>query len=322
MTALSALPALDQTAYRALLRTPQLTGEELAARLHVPPPELADVVARLSSAGLLRRTRAGWRPVRPDRALGPELDAAEAEVERRRQDVVEARRELTSLVEDYLTGRERGGGDVEVEVLQGIGAIRARVDQLMAGVRAELLTFSSDLAEVDAEGIESWRAHDMPLLARGVVSRSVQPPEIREHPLIWAYAEETWRAGEQVRIADRLPPRMVVRDREVAILPLDPHDPRSGVLVVWSQSLVVALVALFEEVWARARPAFGPTAPEHRHDARLLGLLATGAKDETIARNLGKGLRTVRREVAALLEDLGATTRFEAGVAAAHRGWL
>ena len=41
-----------------------------------------------------------------------------------------------------------------------------------------------------------------------------------------------------------------------------------------------------------------------------------------VARNLGLSLRTVRRRIAALMNDLGVDTRFQAGVEAARRGWL
>lgn len=54
----------------------------------------------------------------------------------------------------------------------------------------------------------------------------------------------------------------------------------------------------------------------------LLAQLASGAKDEHIARTLGLSLRTVRRRIAALMSDLGVDTRFQAGAEAVRRGWL
>jgi DNA-binding NarL/FixJ family response regulator len=46
----------------------------------------------------------------------------------------------------------------------------------------------------------------------------------------------------------------------------------------------------------------------------LIGrLMATGAKDAAIARQLGLSLRTVRAEVSALIAGLGARSRFQAG---------
>lgn len=42
-------------------------------------------------------------------------------------------------------------------------------------------------------------------------------------------------------------------------------------------------------------------------------LLATGAKDDVIARRLGLSVRTVRSEIKSLVAALGATSRFQAG---------
>ena len=74
------------------------------------------------------------------------------------------------------------------------------------------------------------------------------------------------------------------------------------------------------------RPSRCPTSTRRlpRVDVRgsLLRQLAAGAKDEQIARTLGLSLRTVRRRVADLMIELGADTRFQAGVEAARRGWL
>ncbi|GAA1588118.1 hypothetical protein GCM10009804_50280 [Kribbella hippodromi] len=42
-------------------------------------------------------------------------------------------------------------------------------------------------------------------------------------------------------------------------------------------------------------------------------MMATGAKDAAIARDLGVSLRTVRSEISALIAGLGAKSRFQAG---------
>ncbi|KOG32387.1 hypothetical protein ADK34_09305 [Streptomyces viridochromogenes] len=51
-----------------------------------------------------------------------------------------------------------------------------------------------------------------------------------------------------------------------------------------------------------------------------MGLLAQGAKDEVIARRLGMSLRTCRRHIAELLEELGAESRFQGGALAERAG--
>lgn len=51
-------------------------------------------------------------------------------------------------------------------------------------------------------------------------------------------------------------------------------------------------------------------------------LLTEGHTDEVVARRMGMGVRTCRRHIAELMDELGVKSRFQAGVAAAHRTGL
>ena len=55
-------------------------------------------------------------------------------------------------------------------------------------------------------------------------------------------------------------------------------------------------------------------------DDALIRMLALGAKDEMIARTLHIGLRTVRRRIAALMDQYGVATRFQLGAALERDG--
>lgn len=57
-------------------------------------------------------------------------------------------------------------------------------------------------------------------------------------------------------------------------------------------------------------------------DRDLLGLLASGATDETIARTFGWSVRTVRRHIRRICTLMGAETRFQAGMEARRRDWV
>jgi hypothetical protein len=126
---------------------------------------------------------------------------------------------------------------------------------------------------------------------------------------------------EEVRLIDAMPTRLFVISGTHAVLP-EPlgfaDEPR---LLVRQGALVAALTLLFELYWERSVAV--PEA-EGRVDERvfLVRQLASGAKDEQIARTLGLSLRTVRRRVADLMIELGVDTRFQAGAEAVRRGWL
>jgi hypothetical protein len=97
-------------------------------------------------------------------------------------------------------------------------------------------------------------------------------------------------------------------------------------LVIRQHSLIGSLTLLFESMWEKAMSVPGLDGQRQDEGAGnrglLLSQLAGGAKDEQIARALGLSVRTVRRRVAELLEELGAESRFQAGVEAVRRGWM
>lgn len=84
------------------------------------------------------------------------------------------------------------------------------------------------------------------------------------------------------------------------------------------------LVKTFDVLWSLAAPiSVHPAATDlDERDRAILTLMGLGATDDTIARRLGMSRRTVVRRTARLLERLGASTRFQAGVQAIRRGWL
>ena len=128
--------------------------------------------------------------------------------------------------------------------------------------------------------------------------------------------------GEEVRILPRVTTHLMVVGTTHAMFP-DPLGPvEQPIINVRQRGIVEVVTSYFEELWRRALPAAELEDLPNAERRLLLAELASGAQDEQIARRLGVSLRTVRRRVAELLEDLGATSRFEAGVEAARRAWL
>jgi DNA-binding CsgD family transcriptional regulator len=132
------------------------------------------------------------------------------------------------------------------------------------------------------------------------------------------------RAGEQIRVISDLSTRMFILGDAHAVMP-EPlgfaDEPR---VHVRQRSIVAALTMWFEALWDAATPVPQLDLGEPRPDLRkfLLEQLAQGATDEQIAPKLGISLRTVRRRVSSIMIELGADTRFQAGVEAVRRGWI
>lgn len=196
-----------------------------------------------------------------------------------------------------------GPDNLRAIIHQGVGDILLlRPDQWT-------LPYEDELAEPIAQAIREGRR-----------CRAIYPVRaLSEAPRI---LHQRAVMGEEIRLVPALPTRLIVLEGTHAVIP-EPlglvHSPR----VVVRQRGMVELAALyFHDLWAHAAPLAQPAADHGDLRRFLLEQLATGAQDEQIARRLGLSLRTVRRRVAEVMAELGASSRFQAGVEAARRGWL
>lgn len=146
------------------------------------------------------------------------------------------------------------------------------------------------------------------------------------------------RAGARVVGVGHLQHTMMVRDREVLYAAYSAHPAYSAHLanpatggpgaerLVRSRNVVVArcLAAMCDTICAAAdeSPA-GPAQPEISFDQReILRVLSDGFTDNRAAARLHISTRTFARRVAIMMSSLGASSRFQAGVQAAKRGWI
>ncbi len=132
--------------------------------------------------------------------------------------------------------------------------------------------------------------------------------------------------GAHVRLVERLPMRMCVADRGVALVlpaaagPLP--DPDSVLLVVAASGLLDALVLLFESVWTGGVPLGPVDGARDALQERILAMLVLGSTDAAMARSLGVAVRTVQRRITAMQRAAGVDNRIQLVWHAARRGWL
>ena len=92
------------------------------------------------------------------------------------------------------------------------------------------------------------------------------------------------------------------------------HELRAS--IVRHPQLLEALQWLFEAVWDTSVPiitsGFSDTDPRRQ---MLISLLMTGSTDSAIASQLGINVRSVRRWISELMDELGVTTRLQLGAA-------
>jgi hypothetical protein len=212
-------------------------------------------------------------------------------------------------VEDVhpLDGELSSGGNA-LELLTSM-IEQSRGDLLFLRPDAWLMPRESAISQVVARTVASGRR-----------SRAVYPLRVlHESPEVLQTRTD---AGEEVRLIDDLPTRLMIIGVTHAIVPEPLGFSDSPRLLVRQGALVSALTLLFEQYWEKAMPVSDLSGPSSNERTFLLRQLLSGAKDEQIARTMGLSLRTVRRRIADLMIALGADTRFQAGAEAVRRGWL
>jgi sugar-specific transcriptional regulator TrmB len=324
--------AVEESAYRALLRSPGQTAAQLAERLALSPARARRAAAALEQLGLVSRTPgavARFLPAAPDVGLAALILDQQAQLGR-------IRTTAQQWMDDYRAGR-RGAKAELFEVVTGSEAVLHRFDQLQRSATEEIQVLDTP----PYAGRAGPRTNDaeFDILQRGVVCKAIYDREalLRSQGAINAILRYV-RAGEQARVTSQLPLKLATFDRRLAFVPhsLDQSDV-AGAIVVHPCSLLDVLLYVFDRLWEQATPLsaepphfpdqLGPDqlSPDHHpgpDDRRLLALLASGMTDEAISRHIGWSYRTTRRRIAALLGALGADTRFQAGLFAARRGWL
>ncbi|MFD2796575.1 hypothetical protein ACFS27_23640 [Promicromonospora vindobonensis] len=318
----------DETlAYSELVAMPSASVADLAAALSAFGTSLGDahrLLRRLEEHGLAARITGDERRF----AAAPPAIALGALLARRQDEVRHAEVELGRLEEVYrVSAAGRGPTDV-VDVIRGEDAVRHRFEQLQLGARECVDAFVRPPVVVTSSQENS--AEDQ-AVARGVQYRVIVERGMLESQAVTVEeAVDATEAGEEVRFAQRVPLKLIIVDRRLALMPLTSSGDVVGALLVRESTLLDALLALFENVWERATPLLLGTAGltgdvAHQvddDDARVLGLMLAGLTDQAVAKQLGTSLRTVQRRVRALMDLAEVETRVQLGWHAALNGWV
>jgi hypothetical protein len=318
--AMVGLHAGDDQHYRSILRASGSTRVRMTEATGLTLAELDEILERFAAVGLVHIDGDVVTAEPPGDVLG-QLIAGETERLHHESEQIDALRGLLpGLIAEHMAWSRPRDGAVDVQAVEG-GDIARLIRSLATESCGDLLWFRPD----------QWRlpvSHEIDvtvreLMASGRRSRAIYPARVLEEApgTVRARAE----AGEQVRVVAEVPTRISIMGTSAALIP-DRWGANSGRrLVVREHSLVGALRSLFENVWERgmAVPGLDAGIEDPGGQRRLLlHQLARGAKDEQIARTLGVSLRTVRRRIAEVMEELGADSRFQAGAEAVRRGWL
>jgi predicted transcriptional regulator len=320
------IPETEAAVYEALIPQAHSTVEALSTSIDLTAARTARALTSLTRRGLV--TRLPGRPTRYS-AVEPSL-AGSVLISKRGHELRQLQQHLNKLDEVFHTQPSGLRLDDYVEVIEGAPRIWRTFLRVQRSAQKRVRAFDKPPYFV----VEGKHGDDGPnyeerqsLGGGGVEYRVVYDQQSITVP---GRLENIWEGvdlGEQARIGGTLPAKLVICDDTLAIIS-SPADYDRGVAhLIHPSSLLDLVCELFESVWDRSsplnrsEPKDGGTTLSKR-DRHLLGLLANGATDSSIARTLGWSTRTVQRHVQQLMEQVGAQTRFQIGMEAVRRGWI
>ncbi|WP_432080618.1 DUF6879 family protein [Streptomyces sp. WAC 04229] len=315
-----------EAVYQLMLARPGLGVLELCRELNLTERDVRASLDRLADLTLVRESLeepGRLRVLSLELALEVMLHKQEQDVLRHQQRLAAAKLAAARVIAERAERRPRADGAPDANVLLGLDAIREGLELLAKDLRGECLAVMPGGAQSRAS-LDASRPLGEAAMNRGVELLTLYQESARNDSATLDHARWLSEAGSQVRTAPLLPPRFLVFDRRVAVVPIDPEDTRRGALCTREPAVVATLCALFFQVWETAVPLGDGQAGEGltTSEKLLLKFLASGLTDDAAAKRLGVSLRTVRRQMSSLMERLNARSRFEAGLKAAQVGWL
>lgn len=316
------LAADAQALYRHVLRQAPATMEEHARELGWTRTKAARVLADLEALRLIHLTEGSHIQAEDPRvAFGRLLDVEEQSLAERRQQLIDVRRSIETYESDFREGTQLSGPRMPPWERVPASEVAGVIERLARTSNGRLRQVTSSYAR-NSKHLETVRSVRQRMLDDGREQQSIFPLAVLDEPDWRSLAGARSAAGEQQRYLEEVPAEFLIFG-DHGVLLVDEAGPilrTPDMLLVRAPRMQQVFVNLFEELWRRADPVHDGSAADA--DVRVLELLGLGFKDEAIARHVGLSLRTVRRRVAALMDEHGVDTRFQLGVAACRRGLL
>ncbi|GAB3270391.1 LuxR C-terminal-related transcriptional regulator [Arthrobacter pigmenti] len=314
--------------YQFAVAQPSWSKTDASTALGYPVREIEAAISQLVDHRLLQEPAPGldqYVAMSPEVALSELVDEDERTLQDLRLSITARRREFSSLVPLYHAARKNIALSSSVEVLEDRAMIRRLVMDYGRDVTGQVLIAQpgqGSTADVHEQGIKK----DLALLESGVVRKTIYHDSTRDHVPTRKSVEALAPVGGEYRTLPYIPMRMMIFDENLVVVSRQQTPDDFAALVIRDSNLIAIFTHLFHVGWELAKPfpLGDESAPSKLNNIQQLILngLANGYADESIARRLDINVRTCRRHIAWMLEELGATSRFQAAIKAREAGWI
>ncbi|WP_326826297.1 LuxR C-terminal-related transcriptional regulator [Streptosporangium sp. NBC_01639] len=198
---------------------------------------------------------------------------------------------------------ELRGIPVDVERLEDSELVRQQIAQASHSA-GELRAMHPVGSPEKGRQEQQSRRSVLDALRRGMAMRTIVHASVLDDSRKAARIRELHAAGNLHRVVDEPIQQLLVFDRAVAFLRITPVAYSPGALVIRQQSLITALIDLFEQTWTKAREVTEPTHRLTPREREVLALISEGRSNGAIARALSITEAAVGKHVAGVFVKL------------------
>ena len=240
------LSSNEAKVYLALLKKNISNVSEIVTVSGVPQKMIYYVLQKLMQKGLcslipgkIKR----YKPIDPNTGIGDFIEQAQKQI-------TQSQEMLSGLAKQFETGKNDKGKIECLEVIQNANQLFEKMMALEKKAEDEVLSFNKEPYIMNKRNEEEFKG-----LRRGIKFRSIyEVPEVSK--LINRSVMEMYmEAGEEVRITEELPSKMMLFDNKALMFVMEEcitPGINTSIVIVQHSSIIKAMKELFEVYWQRS----------------------------------------------------------------------
>jgi sugar-specific transcriptional regulator TrmB len=270
------ISSYEAKSYLSLLEKNQLTASEVSHLAGIPRAKVYEVLGHLEAKGLCRAVPGKikmYTAVEPSlfkevliqseqEKLDERISKFKENIQREQEEFSEKIKSVEDLAEKLAPIYEKGRTNEDridyIELIKQPAQLQKRICQLIEGAEKEVVAFSKTPLRQDRRRVLEQLDLERESLNKGVLGMCIyeMPPQLEQMEWLIEYLEIVSGLGEQVRVMEELPIKMLIFDVKTVVFQLeDPISfmPSMTSQVIQHKSLAKSLRMLFETTWERAK---------------------------------------------------------------------
>ena len=245
--------------YMTLLNGRMYTASELQKAVNIPRTKIYEVLNKMLSRGICTERKLGKNKIYE--AIEPEL-ALESIYSKYQNDLNRKKKLIDQLSEVFTPIFENSKSIINplefIEVMRDKVQIHRRYTNSVRNTKREMLTFNKGpYASDNPERLAEQEDEETKLLKRGGKTKNIYEfKEFREVDWLLESVKKTVRFGQEARVVENLPIKMLIFDDEKVMFPLEqPIEVSNDLTMIYIEhkQLANACRILFYHMWDQGK---------------------------------------------------------------------